>query len=219
MAGPYNYTTLATVEQELSNRLYDSTQQFWTPAELLLYIQESLLTWNALTSYWRSDFLFPAIPLTFWYDLTQQTNSLVPFTITDAQLYQLIQYHLLEPAVGINPWTGVSTQFTADDLLNAVQRRRDELLSTTNCTQTRRLVTATPGRISLASLVTTATVYTQLASDNFTRANENPLNPAVWTIFGGSLALQVLSNVCCPSAITTVADCDELYTGVVLPND
>jgi hypothetical protein len=27
----YNYTTLATVRQELANRLYDPTQTFWSP--------------------------------------------------------------------------------------------------------------------------------------------------------------------------------------------
>src|SRR5277367_3550314 len=153
MSPTYNYVTLATVEQQLSNRLYDATQQFWPPAELLLYIQEALLTWNALTSYWRGDFTFPSIPLTFWYDLTLQTNSLCPFTITDAQLYTEIQYHLLEPPTGVNPWTGVSTQFTADDLIHAVERRRNELLSLTNCTQTRRLVPAVPGRIQLPDTV------------------------------------------------------------------
>jgi hypothetical protein len=153
MSPTYTYVTLATVEQQISNRLYDSTQQFWPPAELLLYIQEALLTWNALTSYWRGDFIFPSIPITFWYDLTLQPNSLCPLTITDAQLYKEIQYHLLEPAVGVNPWTGVSTQFTADDLIHAVERRRNELLSITNCTQTRRLIPAVPGRITLPDTV------------------------------------------------------------------
>jgi hypothetical protein len=217
MALIYNYITLSTAQQQLSNRLYDATQQFWTPAELTLYIQEALLTFNALTSYWRGDFNFPSVPLQFWYDLTLQPNSLCPFTITDADLYELIQYHLLEPATGVNPWTGVSTQFTADDLIRAVERRRNELLSLTNCTQTRRLTPAVPGRISLANLIPAIPTNQQLAADNFIRANENPLNPAVWSLFGGGPPLQILNDVCIASVLGT--DSDELYTGVTLPDD
>src|ERR1700677_2006826 len=115
----YNYVTLASAIQTISDRLYDRTQQFWSAAELTAYLQEALLTWNALTSYWRNDFTFPTLPSTFWYDLTAQPNSLCPYTITDVNLYTVIQYHLLEPAVGVNPWAGVSTQFSASDLIHA----------------------------------------------------------------------------------------------------
>lgn len=149
MSPIYTWTTFGAVTQELANRLYDPTQQFWSPSELAAYVQESLQTWNALTSYWRGDFVFPTAPPSAWYDLTQQTNSLRPLTMTDASLYPLIQWHLLEPATGVNPWTGNSVQFTVDDLINAVQRRRDEVISTTGCTVTRLIVPASGGRIVL----------------------------------------------------------------------
>lgn len=149
----YSYTTLGQALQEISNRLYDSTQQFWTQVELALYFNEGLRTWNSLTGFWRNDSVFPAVPNTTWYDYPSQPNTLRPYTVTDAQLYTLLQYHLLEPAVGVNPWTGVSAQFTADDLINAVQRRRDELFSITGCTITRRSVPAIAGRIVLPDTV------------------------------------------------------------------
>jgi hypothetical protein len=152
---PYSYVTLTQARQELANRLYDPTQVFWSAAELNAYLAEALRTWNALTSYWRDDFLFTPRQGVTWYDLTNATNlpnTLRPYTVTDASLYLTMQYHLLEPATGINPWAG-SAQFTADDLLNAVSRRRDEVLSTAGCTVTRRVVPAVAGRITLADTV------------------------------------------------------------------
>jgi hypothetical protein len=151
---PYGYTTLGTALQEVSNRLYDSTQQFWTQAELALFFNEALRTWNAMTGFWRSDSVFPAVSDTTWYDYPSQPNTLRPYTVTDAQLYTLLQYHLLEPTpTPPLPWTGVSAQFTADDLISAVQRRRDELFSVTGCTITRRTVPAIAGRIVLPDTV------------------------------------------------------------------
>ena len=105
MSAPvYTYTNLATVRQELANRLYDGGMIFWQPSELQLYIAESLRTWNALTGYWRTDFVFPAVAATTWYNLPLLPNTLRPYTLLDTDVYRLIQYHLLEPAVGVNPW-------------------------------------------------------------------------------------------------------------------
>ena len=147
----YTYVTLSTLLQELANRLYDPSQVFWTAAELQMYVAEALRTFNALTSYWRGDFVFPSIASTTWYDLTAVSNSLVPYTLLDTDLYNVIEYHLLEPPTG-SAWTG-SSQFTADDLINAVARRRDEILSVTGCTTTRHTVPAVAGRIALPDIV------------------------------------------------------------------
>ena len=145
---PYAYVNLATARQQLANRLFDPTQTFWSPTELTQIIQESLRTWNALTAMWRGDFLFPTVQGTTWYDLALLANSLRPYSVTDSVLYQSILFHLLEPPTG-----PVSLQLTTDDLVNAVQRRRDEILSVTSCTQTRRLVPAVNGRITLPDSV------------------------------------------------------------------
>lgn len=152
----YNYITQAQALTQLANRLYDPTEQFWSHAEKTLYLQEALRCWNALTGFWRGDFVGPTQNRVVFYDLTSATtfpNTLRPLTLHDTDLYPIIQSQLLEPAVGVNPWTGVSTQFTADDLINAVQRRRDELLSISGCTYTRRTVPAVPGRIQLPDSV------------------------------------------------------------------
>jgi hypothetical protein len=152
----YQYVTLGTMRQELANRLYDSNQVFWSTPELNVYIVEALRTWNAMTNYWRNDFLFAAQQGVTWYDLTDPINlpnSLRQYSVTDVSIYETMQYHLLEPATGIFPsWPG-SAQFTSDDFLNAVARRRDELLSTTGCTVTLRTVPAVAGRIILPDTV------------------------------------------------------------------
>ena len=155
MSPTYSYVTLAQVLQQIANRLYDPTMTFWTQAELTLYLTEALQTWNALAAYWRGDFLFQTVPGTQWYDLTNQVQmplTLRPLTVTDVDLYTIIQYHLLEPAVGVNPWSGVSKQFTADDLIAAVQRRMNEVLAVTGCTITRTLYPAVLGRTLLSDV-------------------------------------------------------------------
>jgi hypothetical protein len=156
MPDTYTYLTQSQAVQQLANRLYDSNQVFWSPAELTSIHTESLRTWNALTSFWRGDFIFSTQANVTWYDLTDVTNlpnTLRPFTLTDASLYPDIQFALLEPAVGVNPWIGASTQFSVADLTSALQRRRDEILSVTGCFTTKRNVGAVAGRITLPDVV------------------------------------------------------------------
>lgn len=161
MALPYSYATLAQAQTELSLRLFDPTFQFWSQAELTLYIQESLRTFNALTSYWRGDFVFPTVENQVFYDLTNPgpspNPSLRPVSVTDQQLYTIMEYMLLEPvltnfpAVG-STWTG-SNQFSLADFFNSVQRRRDEILTLTGCTLLVDTVAAVPGRTLLSDSI------------------------------------------------------------------
>lgn len=200
----YSYISYAQARQQLANRLYDPLKQFWSDAELGLNIKESLRTWNAMTNFWRGDFLFNSQQGVTWYDLTDIVNlpnTLRPLTITDVGVYTDIQYALLEPAVGVNPWTGVSKQFTADDLVNAVQRRRDEILSVTGCFTTRRLVGAVPSRVYLPDTVIDVRRMAYIPatpvnpSDSFHRANVNPIG-SPWIPIGlpGFVMGQVLNN-------------------------
>jgi hypothetical protein len=145
---PYPLSAALTT---LSDRLYDTNNQFWTVAELTIYIQEAMREWNAFTGYWRGDFLFNAVAGTLWYDITDPAvapNSLRLPTFTDATLMTEMQYHLLEPPVGVGLWTG-SNQFNIADMTSAVLRRRDEVLGITGCQILRILVPAVPGRTFL----------------------------------------------------------------------
>jgi len=139
--------TLAQAYTDLATRLYDPNNQFWSQPELLLYIQESIREFNALTGYWRGDFIFPSVINQTWYDLTVVPNTLRPLTLTTTDLATLIEYHLLEPAVGLGPWAG-SAQFSTSALQSAIDRRREELLGATGCALTRSLQTAAPGRVT-----------------------------------------------------------------------
>jgi hypothetical protein len=57
---------------------------------------------------------------------------------------------------------------------------------------------------------------TVLASDNFNRANANPIG-APWTTGFGESAMQIVGNVATPS--TLAGDCGADHTGITWPND
>ncbi len=146
MAG-YTYATLAQAQASIMSRLYqsatDSTQQFWTAAEITVYVVEALRTWNALTSFWRAEFPFPLVQNQFWYSIPDQTSSLRPFTLTDQTLLAAIEYHLLEPLTSSYPlsWTG-SLQFSVADILESLTRNQNQVLGSTGCTITQADVPA-----------------------------------------------------------------------------
>lgn len=148
----YTYATFSDAISVLGARLYDRSFQQVTQQECLSYLVESLRTWNALTSFWRSEMVFSLEQDNWWYDLNSVTGTIVPYTVTKFQLIQQVQNHLLEPP---NPavWTG-SLQFSMQDLTSALQRRQDDTLGTTGCTLTRSLVNApVQRRVTLADNV------------------------------------------------------------------
>lgn len=154
---PYSYINFGTAKTQLASRLYDSDNKFWDSTELGVYINRALRTWNSLTSYWRKEFVMDTIASTVWYDITNLTtapNTIRPLTITDQDLINEIQYYLLEPVSSAYPltWTG-SNQFTLTQIMDAIQRVRDEILSVTGCYITRTVVPAVAGRTFLSDTV------------------------------------------------------------------
>jgi hypothetical protein len=127
----YAWITFKQARQALAARLADTANIFWTDAELKLYLVEALRTWSALTEIWNADFAFTATSASVWYDLSEPINSPRVRTLQDIELYQTIQYHLLEPPSG-GTWTGTS-QFSLSDLSGALQRRRDEIIQVSGC--------------------------------------------------------------------------------------
>ena len=124
----YNYISLAGLLTQLSERLDDEQNIYWTLAELTEYIAEALRTWQSMAGYWRGRMIFNTSLNTSFYDLTQQTNSLIPFTVTDTQMVSEILYHLIEAqltSAGVYVGTGM---FNLDDITKAIERRRNQFL-------------------------------------------------------------------------------------------
>jgi hypothetical protein len=145
MATTYTQTNLTTAISQLAQRLNDTSNVFWSQAELTLYIQQSLRMWNSLVWFYKTDFAFNnASSTNVWSSLATLTGSPRLRTLTDVYCYTELEYMLLEkPSGGV--WTGTN-QFSISVLSQALQRRRDEMLQISNANQ--NLVTGiglTPG--------------------------------------------------------------------------
>lgn len=136
---PYSFITYLQARQALSLRLNDTSNIFWTDAEVGLYLKEALREWNCLTSTWVQDWTTLSSSVT-WQSTGNSKNPFVGSnpsspryqTLNDSYVYTLAQYHLLEPPTGGGTWAG-STQFSLADFTQSFQRRRDQILQYTAC--------------------------------------------------------------------------------------
>lgn len=121
----YTYLTLQQMKDALAARLGDVGKIFFVDAELELYVKEALYNFQALSGYWRGRMTFNTVANTPFYDISATPGSLLTPSITDAMLLSQIEYHLIEPQG--TTWTG-STQFTLADIVEAMERRRNQFL-------------------------------------------------------------------------------------------
>lgn len=125
----YTSTTFGTLVSRLAERLHDPGMVFWTNAglypELGTYLKEAIRVWGAATTFYRDTATFDTTLEESFYDLQVQCPILTP-TLTAADLVADVQIRLMEP-VSPTVWTGTE-QFTLDDVLGALQRRRDQFL-------------------------------------------------------------------------------------------
>lgn len=127
----YSYVTFIQARQALAARLADPNSIFWTDQEKGLYITEALRTYNALCEIWNTPFIFNATVAQTWYNVATLAGSPRVRTVSDDDLYMMMEHHLLEPASG-GLWTGTS-QFNIGDLQGALQRRQDEVIQVSGC--------------------------------------------------------------------------------------
>lgn len=149
----YSHTTYAQAKTQLAQLLNDTGKVFWVDAELGGYVIEALRTYGALTNRWRDRGVFNTAAGTAFYDLNTYVSTLLTNSITDASLVTTMEYHLLEPAT--NPWSGTD-QFNLTDVLNALQRRRNQFLMDTGTVLTRstQIVGVNPiGRVALSDSI------------------------------------------------------------------
>ena len=143
---PYSWWTLDEALTALQSRLQNST--FWSTAELIVYIQNSLRFWNALTESWKVSWALNNPP-SLWINTGifaasgQQTASPRLRTLTDAYLYSQMQYMLLEPATGAGTWTGTN-QFDLASMQFALSKRRNEVLQAATCNLSLTTLPITP---------------------------------------------------------------------------
>ncbi len=135
MPTTFNQTTFLAARQQLAARLADPSMQFWSDSELKFYIQQALRQYNSLTWWWKTDFTFNnASSTNVWSSLATLTGSPRIRSVTDSYCYSEMEYMLLEPNCAGGPWTGTS-QFSINDISQALQRRRDEMLQVSNANQ------------------------------------------------------------------------------------
>jgi hypothetical protein len=156
----FQWITFAQVKTALASRLADPGMVFWVDDELGRYVKEALRTWNALTNIWNADFdLSPIVTANqIWYPLQSQAGYPRKRTVSDQEIEILMAYHLLEPpglgagGFGFNfgfnfgfgnspPGTGM---FTMQEMSDALQRRRDEIIQITACNIAEITVPTTP---------------------------------------------------------------------------
>src|SRR5882762_5654433 len=108
--------------------MQDPSHVYWSADEIVRTINEALLYWGGLTSYWRERGTFNTIARTAYYDLSVQIPTLRSRTYTLGQLTTEIQYHLFEPPNGVNG-LNMTAQFTVAQITNALIRKRNEFVS------------------------------------------------------------------------------------------
>ncbi len=144
----YTQVTFVKLRQELAQRLNDNGMVFSTDAELKLHIQDALRFWNILTGDNKVNYPLAVSSANVYYDLHSISGSPRQCTLTDRDVYLRLTYSLLEPPSNLAAVT--TGQFLQDDLVQAVQRKRDEFLFKTACTSVVESLSVNPNIATIA---------------------------------------------------------------------
>lgn len=132
-------TTLTDAIALLALRLQDSGLVHWTALELTRYLVEAVRTWQALTSNTIEQGSFFTATNAPFYDIPTVLPALRAYTLRDRDLILDIEYALMEPPTP-TAWTG-TPQFILNDLVVALEHRRDRFLYETGMIVNRFLMT------------------------------------------------------------------------------
>ena len=140
----YSYLTYGQAKSELALRLGDSGMVRWVNPELGLYLSEAMRLWNCLTGFWKTPFVISLNPpLASNWQAANGSGSPRQQTLTDTDVYTVMEYHLQEPGTG-STWTGTN-QFSISDLSQACSRRLNEILQAAACNMAEVSLPVTPG--------------------------------------------------------------------------
>jgi hypothetical protein len=169
---PFTAISLGQATIDLAARLGDPGFVRWTQSELADLIRSSLREFNAISGHFRSAAVFNTTANTPFVDLSVAVPSLLGRTVTDRDLVATIQAHLLEPVTPTS-WSGTA-QFTLADVVQAIQRRRDQFLMDSGLVLTRTTPSVGPtmgGRIQLDESIITVRRVAFTNSDGTTPLN------------------------------------------------
>lgn len=140
---PYTHTTWTQLQTQLSLRLFDATNIFWTATEVEIWLTEALRTFGLCSGFWRERGTLNTSVNTVFYDLpTSLSNGselILSYSVTDQDIIQQLQYALLENASSQSSWGGTE-MFTFNDVANAVQNRLNQFLSDTGIVVNRSVI-------------------------------------------------------------------------------
>jgi hypothetical protein len=204
---PYAYLNFSQMQSQLAARLADGGMVFFPQGHLRSVLKEALRTWQSMSTVQRGRFTFNHTAATPFYDLANVTGSLIPRTLTDRDLVNDLQYALMEPVNDFSSSTtwGGTEQFSMDDLVKAIQRRRDQFLLETGCVITASEIAAgSPfdGRVPLNDSIIDVRRAVWKNLDNvystLWRSDERQLNSLLvgWATTGGTP--QVYSTIVVP---------------------
>lgn len=156
MPTTYTHTSLLQARTALAIRLQDPNHIYWKAPELDAYIVEALRSWQAFTCFYRERQPLTTAANTPFYDLTTALPAgAFDYNVTDADLISQMLYQLIERQLVAGAWDGTN-QFSLEQIIQALQRRRDRFLGDTGAVVTRDLlpVSAPPiGRIPIPDSV------------------------------------------------------------------
>jgi len=124
---PYSHTSWGELKAALADRLGDPLMRWHNSTELGLYLADAMRTWALATGYWKERGVFATVNGTAFYALQTQLAALLGHTVTDRNMIEMLQYHLLEPATSQVAWTGTE-MYSFGQVVEAVRGSRDRLL-------------------------------------------------------------------------------------------
>ena len=182
---PYTAIRLSDLVTQISTIVDDTTQVYWTVAEIQYAIWEALRVWGAYTNYWRSRGTFQVTPTDSspFYYLPALLPTLRSQSWTLDQMTQEIQFMLLENPSGV-AGTGMSGQVSIGTILTAIQRARNRFVLDTRLPLTYHpLLKSTMDAFGMLT-IDSATVFIHRAGwvDNYSSLWYNLWRQDEWTV-------------------------------------
>lgn len=132
MAARYKHTTLETFRNSIKRGLGDYSAVQWPVSEIDTSIKESLLTFGALSGFWKEDILIETQNAKRIYDIYIDTKtgtySLAP-TLTYGDIINWLNRDLIE---SISVGTPTSILFTLEEWLSIINEKYNKYLLDTN---------------------------------------------------------------------------------------